>query len=339
MTFKLGFKVNPFLRRHGWRPGAGSDWDKAATVKELRFWHDQGYEALELLPDHYSGLGPIFDFSPAEWTETRKVVEDAGFKFFGVLGWRRMVFREPWIAEKADDLDKIAGIAELLGIKIVDILLAYPLPIVPAKGAPARPLFRSLWDADSSDFERAAQWIKAYARRVAGFGASIALELHPDTLTDIPLSTFRLMEMIDEPNVGVNPDTFDNEWIYPEYPEYMVPTAARQCQLLAPKVVYWHCKNWRRSIGADGKWQFFRTNLDEGDQPINLMVQNLVDVGYQGAVILECGRGFEYATSPATLIRSRDYLAWLRDVYAPAVPTRTVYEARSATSLMSTPGS
>ena len=35
MSFKLGFKVNPMLRRHGWAPGAGSDWDTEATIKEL----------------------------------------------------------------------------------------------------------------------------------------------------------------------------------------------------------------------------------------------------------------------------------------------------------------
>ena len=302
--FKLGFKVNALLSKHGWKAGAGNGWDTAATVRELRFWHDQGYEAVELLPDHYTGLGDVFTFTDDEWIRTRKVVEEAGLAFYGVLGWRRMVFREPWVAEKAADLEKIAHISELLGIKVIDILTAYPMPITPAAGGPARRLFRSLWDATTSDFEIAAAWLKQYARRVAGFGASIALEMHPDCLTDIPLSTLRLMSMIGEPNVGVNPDTFDNEWIYPEYPEYMVPTAAKQCQILAPHVVYWHAKNWRRGLGPDGQWQFFRTHLDEGDQPIEVMVQNLVDVGYNGAVILECGRGFEYSTSAATLRRS-----------------------------------
>jgi sugar phosphate isomerase/epimerase len=348
MSFKLGFKVNPFLHRHGWVPGAGAGWDTAATAQELRFWHDQGYEAVEILPDHYSGLGCFTAFTDDEWIVTRKVIEDAGLKIYGILGWRRMFWREPWVKEKAGDLDQIARVSELLGVEVIDILTAYPLPIapasssrpvVPAGGGPARPLFRSLWDATTSDFELCAKWLKAYARRVADFGASVSLEIHPDCLTDIPLSTLRLKEMIDEPNVGVNPDTFDSEWIYPEYPDYIVPTAAEQCRILAPHVIYWHAKNWIRSLGPDGQWQFTRTQLDEGDQPIDLMVQNLVDVGFDGAVILECGRGFEYATNPATLLRSRDYLCWLRDVYAPAVPTRTVYPPRSATATTATPGS
>lgn len=348
MSFKLGFKVNPFLQRHGWAPGAGSNWDTAATVKELRFWRDQGYEVVEVLPDHYSGLGTFFAFTAEEWARTRKVIEAAGLQVYGMLGWRRMFWREPWVKEKAGDLEVIARVAEWLDCQVIDILTAYPLPIapasssqpvVPAGGGPARPLFRSLWDATTSDFQECARWLKGYARRIAGFGASISLEIHPDCLADIPLSALRLVEMIDEPNVGVNPDTFDSEWIYPEYPDYMVPTAAEQCQILAPHVNYWHAKNWRRSLGPDGKWTFFGTHLDEGDQPIDLMVQNLAGVGYKGAVIVECGRGPEYATNPATLLRSRDYLCWLRDVYAPAVPTRTVYARRSATTTTATPGS
>jgi sugar phosphate isomerase/epimerase len=345
MGFKLGFKVNPFLHRHGWKPGAGADWNTAATVKELGFWHKQGYEVVEVIPDHYAREGFIFDFSDDEWVETGKVIQDSGLRVEAVLGWRRMFFREPWVKEQAAALDKIARIGELLRVKIIDISTVYPLPLVPAPGAPARPLFRSLWDATTADFEIAAKWLKQYAQRLSGFGAAIALQLHPDGLVDIPLSAFRLMEMIDEPNVGINPDTFDNQWIYPEYPASMVPSGAQQCKMVAPYVNYWHAKNWNRSLGSDGKWQFTRTHLDEGDQPTSLMVQNLVEVGFEGGVILECGRGFEYSVAPATLLRSRDYLTWLRDVYAPAVPTRKVYGpmhpenlSPSARQVTATPG-
>lgn len=325
MTFRLGFKLNPILRRHGWAPSAGSDWDKQATEKELSFWRNQGFEALELLPDHYTKEGQIFDFSDDEWRETLAVVSASGMTVEGILGWRRMMFREPWVEECRAEMERIAQIGEILQVKIIDLQPVYSLPLVPAAGGPARQLFRSLWDATTSDFELAARTLKEYARRIGAFGSSVALQLHPDGLCDVPKSTFRLMEMIDEPNVGINPDTFDNEWIYPDYPRSVVPGAAAQCQLLAPHVKYWHAKNWERTLGANGLWQFKMKHLDEGMQPISLMVQHLVAAHYSGAVILECGRGFEYSVAPATLLRSRDYLTWLRDVYAPAVPLRKVY--------------
>ena len=147
MSYKLGFKVNPFLERHGWKQGALSDWDKASTVKELSFWHEQGYEAVEMLPDHYTGLGSFLAMTDAEWTETRAVIEDAGYQVYGILGWRRMFGREPWVKEKMGDMDRVAEVAEILGCRVIDILTAYPLPIVPAScsqpvvgagGAPAR---------------------------------------------------------------------------------------------------------------------------------------------------------------------------------------------------------
>ena len=346
MSFKLGLKLNPHLHRHGWAPGAGSDWDTKATVKELSFWREQGYEVAELLPDHYATEGFIFDFTDDEWAKTGAVLEEVGVKIEGILGWRRMSFREPWVNDQKEVMEKIAHIGELLKVNIIDVQPVFPLPFAPSAGGPVRQLFRSLWDATSGDFEIAAKVLKEYAKRVGGFGASLALQMHPDGLCDIPKSTIRLMEMIDEPNIGINPDTFDNTWLYPEYPGSIVPSAAEQCRIIAPHVNYWHAKNWVRSLGADGLWKFQRTHLDEGDQPMSLMVQNLVDAGFSGGVILECGRGFEYSVAPATLLRSRDYLTWLRDVYAPAVPTRSKYGpwapevlSKSSRAVTATPGS
>lgn len=343
----MGFKANPFLEQYGWKPGAGSDWDKEATAKALRFWADQGYEAAEMVPDHYTGGGNFLSLTDDELTTIRKVFEDSGITIHGFLGWRRMFWREPWIDLKSGDMYEFARMAELLGCTNVDVQPAYSLPIVPAAQSqpvispgrgPTRQMFRSLWDATPGDFEAAAKWLKEYAQRVADFGATLSLQMHPDCLADIPVSTIRLIDMAEEPNIGLNPDTFDCEWQYPEYQDFIVPTAAEACKIVAPYVNYWHAKNWRRVPGPDGHWKFFRTHLDEGDQPIGLMVQNLVDVGFDGAVILECGRGFEYATTPATLLRSRDYIKWMAEVYAPAVPTRTTYGKRPTYLKTGTPG-
>jgi sugar phosphate isomerase/epimerase len=346
MAFKLGFKLNPILRRHGWAPKAGRDWDKSATAKELSFWREQGYEALELLPDHYTKEGLVFDVSDDEWREIKAVVDDSGMRIEGILGWRRMTFREPWASDQEAELEKIAKIGEILEVNIIDVQPVFSLPMLPSPGAPTRQLFRSLWDATTADFELSARSLKRYAQRVRQFGASLALQMHPDGLCDIPKSTFRLMEMIDETNVGINPDTFDNAWIYPDYPSSVVPSAAEQCRIISPHVNYWHAKNWERSLGPDGLWKFSRRHLDEGDQPIGLMSQHLVAAGFDGAVIMECGRGFEYSVAPATLIRSRDYLAWIRDVYAPEVPLRKYYGhfqpevlAASVKAVGATPGS
>lgn len=323
MSFRLGFKANPFLRRHGWKAGAGTDWDREASRAELAFWKEQGFDVVEVLPDHYSQEGDIFAMTDDEWSDTRAVIEDAGLKVEGIMGWRRVFYREPWIAGHVAEMQKIVAIGEALGAAVIDFQPSFTMPLGNTPGGPVRQIFRSLWEATTEDFRSAAAVLKPLARQAADFGAGIALQMHPDGLCDVPQSTIRLLELIDEPNVGINPDTFDNDWLYPEYPRSVVPSAAQQCRLLAPYVNYWHAKNWERTLGPNQLWAFKRTHLDEGMQPISLMVQHLVKTGFAGAVILESGRGFENTVSPAAMLKARDYLTWLRDVYAPRVPVRS----------------
>jgi sugar phosphate isomerase/epimerase len=311
---QLGFKADGFLRKRGWKPGAGSDWDTVATVKELQYWRDQGFELVEFTADQRSATGEFFKFTSEEWKRTRAVIEEAGLKPHSILGWRRMISREPWVPEKLEDLERIARASDILGLRVIDVFVAYSQPLQPIIGGESRPQFRSLWDAAPQDFEISAARLKEYARRVAGFGASISIEMHPDSLSDTAVSALRLREMIDEPNVGINPDTVDNGWYYPGEP---LPDAATQIKMVAPYVNHWHVKQFNRTIGADGKWVMTGARADEGSQPIDVMVRTLVQAGYKGAAIQECGRGADHAYN---LKCFRDYLRWLLDEYVPNVP-------------------
>lgn len=310
---QLGFKVDGMLRRRGWKPGALSEWDIAGTVRELRYWRDQGFEVVEHTADLNSATGDYFRFTPDEWRKTREVVEEAGLRMHSVLGWRRMICREPWAPEKLADLQRIAEVSEILGLRIVDVMVAYVYPQGPIVGGAPRPPFRSLWDATLQDFEVSAARLKAYARQIAGFGASLSLEIHEDTLHDTAVSALRLLTLIDEPNVGVNPDTLDNAYYFPGE---AVPDAATQAKMVAPYVNHWHVKQFTRALGPDGQWQVSAAYADEGSQPIQTIVQHLLRAGYRGAAILECGRGADEAYN---MKRFRDYLHWLIDDYGSSV--------------------
>lgn len=305
---ELGFKVDGFLRKRGWRPGVGTDWDRAGAVRELRFFRDRGFTVVEFTADIHSSTGPFFHFSNDEWRLTRQVVEEAGLRCHSILGWRRMISREPWVSEKQGDLDHIAAVSAILGLKIIDTMVAYPMA-----AAGGRPPFRSLWHASTYDFEASAAFLKPYARRLADFGAALAIEIHEDTLSDTAVSALRLRELINEPNVGLNPDTLHNAW---QFPGEAVADAATQARLVAPYVNHWHVKQFLRRPGPDGQLVAGSAHADEGDQPIATLVQHLVAAGYQGAAIHECGRG-DHAYA---LIRFRDYLRWLLDEYVPNVP-------------------
>jgi sugar phosphate isomerase/epimerase len=312
-SVELGFKVDGLLAKYGRRPGAGENWSTAAAAKELQFWRDQGFRVVELTADIYSETGAFFQYSDDEWRIARRVVEDGGLRFHSVLGWRRMICREPWVAEKLRDLDRIAAVSEILGLKVIDIMVAYPMR-GSAQGVAGRSRFRSLWDATEADFTISAERLKPYARQIASFGASLSLEIHEDTLHDTARSALRLVELIDEPNVGINPDTMDNWWLFPGE---AVPDAITQMKQVAPRVNHWHVKQYQREV-LDGAFQMLPSYADEGSQPLDAYAQILVNAGYQGAAILECGRG---ANGAYTMKRFVDYFRWLLDVYIPNLPS------------------
>ncbi len=307
---ELGFKVDGFLTRFGWRPGA-AEWDRAGVARELRYWRQQGLTVVELTADLHASTGPFFQFRPGEWREVRSLIEDCGLRSHSILAWRRMICREPWVEEKWQDLLRIAEVAEILGLKIVDVMVAYPLA-GPSGGAASRPRFRSLWDATEGDFLLAAERLKRYARQLASFGASLSLEIHEDTLHDCAPSALRLLKLIDEPNVGVNPDTMDNGWLFPSE---ILPDAITQVKQVLPHVNHWHVKQFERSL-VDGVWKMSPAHADEGTQPVGAIARLLAGAGYTGAAIQECGRGNDHAYS---LKRFRDYFRWLLDEYIPAV--------------------
>src|SRR5689334_8819767 len=147
---ELGFKIDAFFSRYGRQPGVTS-WDRAGFSRELRFWAKKGLTVVELTADLHSATGPFFRYTPAEWREARAVVEDCGLRCHSILAWRRMICREPWVEEKWQDLLRIAEVSEILGLKIVDVMVAYP-PSGRSGGAASRPRFRSLWDATEGDF-------------------------------------------------------------------------------------------------------------------------------------------------------------------------------------------
>jgi hypothetical protein len=119
-----------------------------------------------------------------------------------------------------------------------------------------------------------------------------------------------LLKLIDEPNVGLNPDTMDNGWLFPGE---TLPDAATQARHVAPFVNHWHVKQFERRL-IDGVWHTFPAHADEGTQPVGLIANLLATLGYTGAAIHECGRGNDDAYS---LKRFRDYFRWLLDDYGP----------------------
>ena len=311
----LGFHADSMLSKHGWQPGAGSSWDTHKAAKELTFFRNMGLEAYESMAGMSSKTAPWFQYSDDEWRTARKVVEDAGMNIYSILAWRRMICRPPWAEEKWQDLLHIAHVAEILGVKAIVIFIAPPIALGPVEGKPPRPMIRSLWDATDRDFEISAEKLKQYCRQIAGFGAEISLEIHADCIHDCAPSALRLLHMIDEPNVGINPDTLDNRWLFPGED---VPDPIEQAHMVAKYVNLWHIKQYLITLNREtNEWELKLEHADEGSFPIGEMMRIFIKAGFKGAAIHECGRGGDPAYS---LKRFTDYMKWLRDEYVPNMP-------------------
>src|SRR5688500_20151264 len=73
-------------------------------------------------------------------------------------------------------------------------------------------------------------------------GVDISIEMHQHSIADNSWSCLHLLDLIDRPNVGVNPDLGNLYW------NYDVPEESNEACItaLAPRAKYWHCKQLLR---------------------------------------------------------------------------------------------
>jgi hypothetical protein len=92
--------------------------------------------------------------------------------------------------------------------------------------------------------------------------------------------------MVDQPNVGANPDVANLMQVDPPPDEDW-----RECmERIAPRMNYWHVKNLRR-YEVGGRRLLLRRRLDEGFVDYRWCVALLLSRGWDGIAVIE-GPGF-----------------------------------------------
>ncbi|MGH2350937.1 MAG: sugar phosphate isomerase/epimerase family protein [Chloroflexota bacterium] len=143
--------------------------------------------------------------------------------------------------------------------------------------------------ASEADFEITAKHLREAAEQAADLGVEIAIEMHQHSIADNSWSCLHLLELIDRPNVGVNPDLGNLYWNY-EVPE---ETSEACIAALAPKAKYWHCKQLQRvHIPELQKAYFLKVPLPDGEIDYRFAISAMVEAGYQGFLAVEgCREG------------------------------------------------
>src|SRR5207245_2015014 len=138
--------------------------------------------------------------------------------------------------------------------------------------------------ATEADFVETARHLREAGKMCADLGMDMSIEIHQGSIADNSWSGLRLVELIDLPNVGVNPDLGNVYWQFEEPEE----SSEDAIVAMAPKAKYWHCKNLKKVHFAQlQKAIYLRVPLGEGDIGYRLEITALVGGGYRGYLAIE----------------------------------------------------
>lgn len=138
----------------------------------------------------------------------------------------------------------------------------------------------------SGDFETwqlAVRSLRELGEHAASVGLIMSLELYEDTYLGSADAAVRLVEDIDHPAVGLNPDVGNLIRLHQPVEDWREIYAKT-----LPHANYWHLKNYARDEAADGSWATSTpSTLRDGLIDYREVVALAVQLGYEGVYTLE----------------------------------------------------
>jgi sugar phosphate isomerase/epimerase len=143
--------------------------------------------------------------------------------------------------------------------------------------------------ASHADYEVTARHLRELAGVAADLGVEISIEMHQHSIADNSWSCLHLLDLIDRPNVGVNPDLGNLYW------NYDVPEETNEACIvaLAPRAKYWHCKQLLRvHIPELTHAYYLKVPLPDGEIDYRFAISAMVQANYPGFLAVEgCREG------------------------------------------------
>jgi sugar phosphate isomerase/epimerase len=277
-------KIGYAARRGAFYPWeGGTGWEfpppevRAAYLRKVK---SLGFAGIEV------GLGQGVGRSEQDVRALRAELDSAGVPCMAVRAGGG--FAHPQIAatNRQHLLDAVA-MASWIGAGIVNTALVTPPTDPHAVGAVfvgERVSQGSSRLAREADFAVTARYLREIGAAAADAGVRISIEMHQRSIADNAWSCLRLLEQIDHPNVGINPDLGNLYWTYDEPEE-----TAEACILaLAPHATYWHCKQFQRvPVPELQKSYFQRVSLADGEIDYRFAITAMVRAGYDGFLAIE----------------------------------------------------
>jgi sugar phosphate isomerase/epimerase len=276
-------KIAYALRRSNLYPYVGDPWNipgrevRTAWYRKVR---EMGFDGIEIANNSVGG--PSAPSGAVQ--ELRRELADNGVPCVCVRGGGGLASPRA-AAESRKHLDEAIAFAAGLGCPLVNTSIGVPtVDTVPGNFVGEPTSQGSSRDAHESDFEVTAAGYRSAAKRAADHAIEISIEVHQHSIADNSWSALHLLDLIDQPNVGVNPDLGNILWTY-DIPE---ETSEAAILAMAPRARYWHCKNLRRvHIPENRHTIFLRVPLPDGDIDYRFAISAMVAAGYSGYLAIE----------------------------------------------------
>ena len=276
-------KIAYAFRRSAFYPHQGTDLpsNPANRRQFLEKVKAIGFDGIEL-----GAAAPESASAREEAIQTlRGELEDSGLTCAAVRGGGG--FTHPRAAAGSKKrLEDAVHFAARIGAGIINTTVGTPPAYPESKGASKGENISqgSSRTASEEDFERAANGIADIARTAADLGIAISIEIHQNSIADNSWSALHLLELIDQPNVGLNPDLGNIYWTY-HIPEESCEDAIAA---LAPHTNYWHCKDLYRVYIPDVERSIFlQVPLPDGDIDYRFAISAMLAAGYSGYLAIE----------------------------------------------------
>ncbi|HVC32022.1 MAG TPA: sugar phosphate isomerase/epimerase family protein [Chloroflexota bacterium] len=276
-------KIAYAFRRSAFHPYVGDDWNlpgrevRGAWLKKVQSF---GFDGIEIANNAVGGPNA----TPEQVHELRKELEDNSVPCVCVRGGGGLA-NPRTAASNRQRIEEAIKFAVQIGSNLVNTTVGAPtVATVPGHFVGDRTSQGSSRDAHESDYGETAKSFRELGRIAANAGVQISIEVHQHSIVDNSWSALHLLELIDQPNVGINPDLGNILWTY-EVPE---ETSEQAIRALAPRAKYWHCKNLRRvHIPENNHTIFLRVPLPNGDIDYRFAISAMVAAGYQGYLAVE----------------------------------------------------
>ena len=241
--------------------------------------------------DHAKAIGfdgielPAMNLSDAEAKTLRSELEDAGMPCVAIRGGGGAAHPRVAAANKQSMINAV-NFAANIGAGVVNSTVTTPPRDPNGKGTyRGEPVSQgSSRLASAIDYERTAKAVSEVAGIAANQGVEISIEIHQNSIADNSWSALHLLELIDAPNVGVNPDLGNIYWTY-DIPEESCEDAI---VALAQHVNYWHCKSLYRVHIPDLETAIYvQAPLPDGEIDYRFAIAALLEVNYDGYLAIE----------------------------------------------------